>query len=51
MKNMVFKSYTHELKTPLNGICMSLETTEIIIKDYVNSLRAIGNDSNQSFND
>lgn len=26
LKNKIFKSYTHELQTPLNGISMSLET-------------------------
>jgi len=29
---MIFKSFSHELKTPLNGIIMSLETTKFISK-------------------
>lgn len=32
LKNMIFKSFSHELKTPLNGIIMSLETSQYITK-------------------
>jgi signal transduction histidine kinase len=27
---MIFKTFTHELKTPLNGITLSLETSQHI---------------------
>ena len=30
LKNMIFHSFSHELKTPLNGIMMSIETSHFI---------------------
>lgn len=38
ISNMVFKSYTHELTTPLNGICLSLGTLELITKKLIQGL-------------
>ncbi|CDW82214.1 UNKNOWN [Stylonychia lemnae] len=32
LRNMIFKSFSHELKTPLNGIIMSLDTSIILSK-------------------
>jgi len=32
IKNMIFKSFTHEMNTPLNGIILNLETTRTIIE-------------------
>jgi len=29
---MIFKSFSHELKTPLNGIIMSIDTSLILSK-------------------
>eukprot|EP00347_Sterkiella_histriomuscorum_P015242 403357770 len=39
LKNMIFKSFSHELKTPLNGIIMSLETSNFISKAMLTKLR------------
>eukprot|EP00347_Sterkiella_histriomuscorum_P008941 403343151 len=42
LRNMIFKSFSHELKTPLNGIIMSLETAIFIhkrIQIYLDSVR------------
>lgn len=39
LKNMIFKSFSHELKTPLNGIIMSLETSNFISKNVLSKLR------------
>lgn len=39
LKNMIFKSFTHELKTPLNGIIMTVETANFIAKTIINKLR------------
>lgn len=35
---MIFKSFSHELKTPLNGIMLSLETSNFISKAMNNKL-------------
>lgn len=32
LKNMIFKTFTHELKTPLNGITLSLDTCKYLSK-------------------
>ena len=32
LRNMIFKSFSHELKTPLNGIIMSVDTSKFISK-------------------
>ncbi|CDW76603.1 multi-sensor hybrid histidine kinase [Stylonychia lemnae] len=39
LKNMIFKSFSHELKTPLNGIIISLETSNHISKQVMSKLR------------
>ena len=35
LKNMIFKSFAHELKTPLNGILGCLETSHYILNEVV----------------
>ena len=31
---MMFKSFTHEIKTPLNGVVQTIDLTNSVIKEY-----------------
>ncbi|TNV86947.1 hypothetical protein FGO68_gene10164 [Halteria grandinella] len=35
LRNMMFKSFTHEIKTPLNGVIQSMDLTQSLLKDIV----------------
>jgi hypothetical protein len=35
MRTMMFKSFTHEIKTPLNGVFQSLDLTQTLLLDLV----------------
>eukprot|EP00347_Sterkiella_histriomuscorum_P015572 403356521 len=39
LRNMIFKSFSHELKTPLNGIIMSVDTSKFISKALILKLQ------------
>eukprot|EP00347_Sterkiella_histriomuscorum_P005710 403355564 len=39
LRNMIFKSFSHELKTPLNGIIMSVDTSKFISKALIQKLQ------------
>eukprot|EP00347_Sterkiella_histriomuscorum_P013279 403365326 len=39
LRNMIFKSFSHELKTPLNGIIMSVDTSKFILKALIQKLQ------------
>ena len=30
----MFKSFTHEIKTPLNGVVQTIDLTNIILREY-----------------
>lgn len=32
LRNMMFKSFTHEIKTPLNGVIQSMDLTQSILQ-------------------
>ena len=48
LKNMIFKSFTHELKTPLNGIMMSIDTSNFLFEKLTSSIEKEKNKGNKS---